>query len=271
MTQLQPTTSRTVDAAWTAADLEQNPHARPDKAVRVRRMFAAIAKRYDLNNRIHSLGLDQVWRRRAVKLAQIKPSDDVLDVACGTGDLTFAFARANPRAITGLDFTEPMLEVARVKSVRWRRGIKPTFVQGDAMSLPFENNSFDAVSIAFGIRNVADPAQALREFHRVLRPGGRLLILEFSEPNQPLLRWINRFYTQRIMPRTATLIAGDRSGAYCYLPKSICTFFDPGAFTRLLENCGFDRPRLKTMTFGVCTVYVTSPRAVSQIGVDNRA
>src|SRR5262245_36566837 len=154
-------------------------------------MFAAIARSYDLNNRVHSLGRDQAWRRKAVRLCVVKSSDRVLDVACGTGDLTNAFAESGVASVTGLDFTEEMLEIAQRKSVRREDasgGRVPQYVQGDAMNLPFESASFDVVSIAFGIRNVADPAQALREFRRVLGPGGRLVVLEFSRPRNPLIR-----------------------------------------------------------------------------------
>jgi demethylmenaquinone methyltransferase/2-methoxy-6-polyprenyl-1,4-benzoquinol methylase len=288
MRQADPSSSA---AAWTATDLRSNPHEAPDKAARVRRMFAAIARRYDLNNRLHSFGRDQAWRRWAVALCEVQPTDDVLDVACGTGDLTQAFAAAGPKSVTGLDFTPEMLEIAREKAQRWAfsgtgvspvrisngpshalpvsewiehdspgrdaRATVPQYVQGDAMSLPFADGSFDIVSIAWGIRNVANPEKALREFRRVLRPGGRLCVLEFSEPRSRLLRSINRLYCGHIMPLTATLIARDRSGAYRYLPQSIATFTDSKAFARLIEESGFPRPALHPLTFGVCTVYVS--------------
>lgn len=225
-------------------------------------MFASIAHRYDLNNRIHSLGLDLVWRARAVQLAQVQPTDDVLDVACGTGDLTFAFARAQPRRIVGLDFTEEMLEIARDKAHRLSsHATIPTFMQGDAMALPFEDQSFDVISIAFGIRNVSDSAKALAEFHRVLRPGGRLVVLEFSQPRNRVLRWFNNVYTTRIMPATATLIARDDSGAYRYLPKSVETFLDVKALGELMMQSGFAQPRVCPQTFGVCSITIALPLA----------
>jgi demethylmenaquinone methyltransferase / 2-methoxy-6-polyprenyl-1,4-benzoquinol methylase len=245
--------------AWTTTDLRANPHAAPDKAARVQRMFAAIARKYDLNNRLHSFGRDVAWRKKAVQLCDVRSSDRVLDVACGTGDLTQAFAAANPASVTGLDFTNEMLDIARHKAQRHAsafRGALPNYVQGDAMALPFADASFDIVSIAFGIRNVSDPTKALREFHRVLTPSGRLVVLEFTEPRNRLIAGLNRVYTTRIMPITATVIARDRSGAYRYLPQSVATFYGTNEFADLVASCGFHRPQIRPMTFGVCTAYL---------------
>src|ERR1019366_2437011 len=196
-----------------------------DKRRRVQEMFAAIAPSYDLNNRLHSLWMDQRWRKRAVKLVELKPTDRVVDVACGTGDLAFAFAGQfeDGPAVIGVDFTFQMLPIAGIKASR-RGGRECLFVNGDAQALPLPDQSADVVSIAFGIRNVADPAAAIREFHRILRPGGRLVILEFSLPTNPILRGFYNFYFRRILPRTATLISGDKTGAYRYLPESVNTF-----------------------------------------------
>ena len=227
-----------------------------DKADRVRTMFGSIAGAYDRNNRIHSFGRDQAWRRAAVRLAAVGPEDRVLDVACGTGDLAEAFAAAGPAEVLGVDFAEPMIERARAKAARKRGRPRPTYRIADALDLPFDAGRFDVVSIAFGIRNVSDPRRGLREFRRVLRPGGRLVVVEFSEPRQPVLRALNRFYTRRLMPWTATLIARDRSGAYRYLPRSIETFLDREAMCDALRDAGFGRVEMRAMTFGVCVVYV---------------
>lgn len=240
-----PTTS---SPAWTSDELSTNPHAHTDKAEKVRRMFGAIAPRYDLNNRLHSFGRDQAWRRAAVRMAQVRPTDRVLDVACGTGDLTRAFAAGGAAKVVGLDFTPEMLAIARVKS-------DIEYVQGDAMKLPFGDASFNIVSIAFGIRNVADPAKALREFRRVLKPGGRLIVLEFGRPRFAPIAWVNDFYCSVIMPRTATLIAGDRSGAYRYLPRSINTFLTREAMAGAMREAGFGAIQMRPMTFGVCVCY----------------
>lgn len=253
MTQQAASSSQTV---WTASDLRANPHESPEKPQRVQAMFAAIAQRYDLNNRVHSLWRDQAWRRFAVRFSELQIGETVLDVACGTGDLSEAFARAGAGAVTGLDFTQEMLDIAIHKAEHQSRRdgtVTPTYVQGDAMELPFEDASFDVVSIAFGIRNVEDPHKALAEMARVLKPNGRLVILEFSEPRNPLIRLFNKIYCQRIMPITATLIARDRSGAYKYLPRSVATFLDPQQLAACMERAGLIDARRKPLTFGVCT------------------
>ncbi len=246
--------------AWNAQELSEDPHARADKAEKVRRMFGAIAGKYELNNRVHSFGRDQAWRRVAVRMAQPKPTDRVLDVACGTGDLTRAFVDADVEQVTGLDFTPEMLAIARTHRLRGRfekASCSPSirYVQGDAMNLPFVDDSFDVVSIAFGIRNVAEPSRALAEFRRVLRPGGRLVVLEFGRPRLPPVAWANDFYCRVIMPRTATLISRDRSGAYHYLPRSIDTFLSREALAAAIEHAGFDRVVSRPLTMGVCVCY----------------
>jgi demethylmenaquinone methyltransferase/2-methoxy-6-polyprenyl-1,4-benzoquinol methylase len=264
-------------SAWDEK-LLQNPHAVADKRSRVQKMFAAIAPSYDLNNRLHSLWMDQLWRRKAVKLAGLKASDHVVDVACGTGDLAIAFAhglawRGNPSdrigQVVGVDFTYEMLPLARDK---WLEGglffdrvtdphVDPNIkrvlqlINGDAQSLPLPSESRDVVSIAFGIRNVADPAAAIREFFRVLRPGGRVIILEFSLPTNPVLRGLYNFYFRKVLPRTATLISGDKTGAYKYLPESVNTFIGREQMMDMMRAAGFEQVEKFAMTFGVCVCY----------------
>ena len=225
-------------------------------------MFGAIAHAYDLNNRLHSLGLDQWWRRRAVRavMRRLGRSDlrgvRVLDVACGTGDLSEAFAEAGA-LVTGVDYTPRMLELARHKATRrlWRRGaVAPTFLHGDATDLDQSKKSFDAVSIAFGLRNVGDVDAAMGEFRRVLRPGGVLAVLEFDRPSFAPARWFHRVYTERIMPWTATWIARDRSGAYHYLPRSVDTFLTPEGIAGAAVRAGLHDPRVERMTMGTCAL-----------------
>ncbi len=240
------------ESGWTDADLAAGPHADARKAAKVRAMFAAIAGRYDLNNRLHSFGRDQAWRRRAVRDARVRPGDTVLDMACGTGDLTLLLARTTEAArVVGGDFTPEMLDVARVKNTH----PKVEYAHADAMNLSFADSEFDALTIAFGIRNVTDPAAALAEFHRVLKPGGRLVILEFATPKSRLVRAGNNFYTKRVMPLTAGIIAGDRTGAYRYLPRSIETFLQPPAMMEAMCEAGFTDVAATPMTFGVCVCY----------------
>lgn len=241
--------------AWDAARLAGDPHKVADKQRRVGEMFTSIAHAYDLNNRLHSLWMDQHWRRCAVGLAAPGPQCDVLDVACGTGDLTEAFARRGVRSVVGLDYTPAMLEVARGKWERHRKvQTRVEYIQGDAQALPFADASFDIVSIAFGIRNVADPMQAIREFRRVLRPAGRLVILEFSQPRSRIVQAIHGFYTSRLMPWTATLLSRDRTGAYHYLPRSVETFLGPEDLAKGMSQSGFDHTSHHPMTMGTCTI-----------------
>ena len=246
---------------WSEPELRANPHEHEDKASKVRSMFAAIAGKYDLNNRLHSFGRDQAWRREAVRLAQVKPTDRVLDVACGTGDLTRAFADAGAAHVTGIDFTQEMLDIAKTKRLV-KRGMPRSgapvidYVQGDAMRLPFGDEVFDIVSIAFGIRNVSEPMVALREFARVLKPGGRLVVLEFDQPRAGPVRWLNKLYTSKVMPMTASFISRDKSGAYKYLPRSIETFLTSEALAQAMIEAGFIEPTIKRMTLGVCACVV---------------
>ncbi|MEM6260255.1 MAG: bifunctional demethylmenaquinone methyltransferase/2-methoxy-6-polyprenyl-1,4-benzoquinol methylase UbiE [Planctomycetota bacterium] len=260
--------------AWTDDDLSENPHENAEKASRVQKMFSAIAPSYDLNNRVHSMWRDQAWRRTAVKMAELKPGEDVVDVACGTGDLSLAFAKQIDRqipyddpmgSVIGIDFTYEMLPIARDKASNQQSGRMTgwpvdmgdcvSFLQGDAMNLPLPDACCDVVSIAFGIRNVAEPSEAMTEFYRVLKPGGRLIVLEFSLPKNPLLLAGYNVYFKHIMPRTATLISGDKSGAYKYLPKSVNTFIDREGMQSMMTDAGFQDLKLKALTFGIAVCY----------------
>jgi demethylmenaquinone methyltransferase/2-methoxy-6-polyprenyl-1,4-benzoquinol methylase len=243
------------DTAWTDRELA-DPHAVGDKARRVRSMFTAIAPRYDLNNHLHSLGRDQVWRRLAVKAAVVQPGDVVLDVACGTGDLAMAFRRAGAGRVLGVDFTFGMLRVAQAKALSASiKGDALAYQAGDAMRLPVADASVDVVSIAFGIRNVDDPVAAVGEFCRVLRPGGRLVILEFGRPTNLVVRGFYNVYFKHVMPRTAAIIARDRSGAYRYLPRSVTTFLDREAMVRVIGSTGFVDTAVRSLTLGVAAIY----------------
>jgi demethylmenaquinone methyltransferase/2-methoxy-6-polyprenyl-1,4-benzoquinol methylase len=238
-------------------------------------MFAAIAPSYDLNNRLHSLWMDQHWRNVAVKMAGVKAGDRIVDVACGTGDLTIKFARklwwvvpASPTAgqVLGVDFTPEMLPIAQRKAAEAEAPVlsQPRttylgevirFIAGDAMALPLEDRSVDIVSIAFGIRNVADWGKAIDEFARVLKPEGRLVILEFSLPRNAVLRGLYNFYFRKVLPRTATWISRDKTGAYKYLPESVNTFISREAMVQRMAAAGFAAIEARALTFGVCVCY----------------
>lgn len=227
-----------------------DPHAQPDKARRVQHMFDGIAPTYERVNRVLSAGRDAYWRRRAVQLANIQPTDEVLDVACGTGDLARAFAAARPARVVGSDFSAGMLALAanRPAPIEWCRA--------DALGLPFPDRSFDVISCAFGVRNFQDLDAGLREMRRILRPGGRACILEFTMPKSRLLGRLYLFYFRRILPRVAALISRDRSGAYDYLPQSVSTFLDAPSMARSLRAAGFADVEFTQLTLGVATVYI---------------
>ena len=223
-----------------------DPHSQNDKAVRVRRMFDDIAPTYERVNTLASAGRDRAWRRETVRLAEIKPADRVLDIACGTGDLTEAFARAGACRIVGIDFASQML-LRALDRVPGQAG----WIQGDALRLPFADETFDITCCAFGVRNFQDLEKGLGEMHRVLKPGGRAVILEFSMPVQPVLRGIYQFYFVKILPRLATWISGDRTGAYNYLPSSVRTFVTPSQMIELLKKVGFSSARATSRTCGI--------------------
>ena len=238
------------EQAWSQQQL-QAPHEVADKAGRVRRMFNAIAPRYELVNRLFSFGRDRSWRRRAVRLAKVRADDDVLDIACGTGDFARSFAKAAPRSVVGCDFAEEMLALAAAQpphSITWR--------EADALNLPFDDGSFSITSCAFGIRNFQDLDRGLAEMHRVLRPGGRAVILEFSRPKNRVFRFLYEIYANRFMPFAATLISRDRTGAYRYLPRSVVSFTTEQEVCDALRAAGFSRTNTFALTMGVVTVFV---------------
>lgn len=255
------------DPVWTP-ELLESPHDASDKAQRVRRMFDAIAPRYDLVNAVCSAGRDAYWRTQAVALADIRADDDVLDVACGTGDFARAFAAARPRRVAGVDFAHEML----VRAARANRGVSPGdddetgramehpdlnlhWIEADALRLPFADGTFSIVSCAFGVRNFADLDAGLREMRRVLCPRGRAIILEFTRPRHALARRLYEFYANRIMPLAATWISGDRTGAYRYLPRSVVSFVSSRQMVDRLFRAGFSRAVSRPLTFGVVTMY----------------
>jgi len=218
-------------------------------------MFARIARRYDLANHLLSGGVDFWWRRKLVRAVRATAPADVLDLATGSGDVAFALADGLPprTRITGMDFCQPMLDEALAKRAASPPWAKIEFSQGDGMALPLPVAGFDALTIAFGLRNMADRHRALAEMRRVLRPGGRLFVLEFSQP----ARWFRPFYyayLKFILPTVAGLVTGDRS-AYEYLCGSIEQFPDHQAMSAEILSAGFTRVSALPLTFGIVALH----------------
>jgi demethylmenaquinone methyltransferase/2-methoxy-6-polyprenyl-1,4-benzoquinol methylase len=228
---------------------------------RVREMFSGIASRYDFLNHFLSANTDTRWRRlvaRKLQPALEAAEARALDVACGTGDLSLAIAEGTGARVVGTDFCRPMLEIAARKAVARTRLIP--FVEGDALKLPFADDSFDAVSIAFGLRNLSSVERGLRELWRVLKPGGRAAILEFSRPVVPGFRSLFQFYFTRVLPRIGGLVSGSR-GAYEYLPDSVSRFPDQKRLAAMMTEVGFTEVEHQNLTGGIAALHLgTRPR-----------
>ena len=218
-------------------------------------MFDGIAQRYDLLNRFMSLGLDQSWRRKAIRALQTKPGDRILDLATGTGDLAIRVLKRHKNAtVFGLDPSSQMLSLGREKCERNQHTLgrfRPLL--GDASKLPFATNTFNGVCIGFGIRNFPDRAAALQEIARVTRPEGRVSILELSEPQTGLLAPLVRFHIRQVVPLLGALLSGSKE--YRYLQRSIAAFPPPKEFAALMESSGISPTRTFSLTFGVCHLY----------------
>jgi demethylmenaquinone methyltransferase/2-methoxy-6-polyprenyl-1,4-benzoquinol methylase len=223
---------------------------------RIAGMFDAIAPRYDLLNHLLSGGLDRRWRRRAIDALQLPSGARILDLCTGTGDLALAALERDPRAsVLGVDFAGRMLVLASRKVER--RGLRSSIrlVRGDGTRIPAASASCDAATIGFGIRNIVDPAAALAELARVVRPGGRLAILEFGEPRIPGIRTLYAWYFKYVLPLVGRMVSKHRS-AYAYLPASVTTFPPPSEFARLIAAAGFSQVRAVPLTFGIVYLYV---------------
>ena len=221
------------------------------KSSYVKELFSALAKRYNVMTDVWTLGLHRVWKRQAMKLCALQPGERVLDVATGTGDLAFAEQVAvGPEGhVVGVDSCPAMLEVARR-----RQGGAIDFQEGDAMDLRFPDSSCDVVTIGFGLRNVADRGQALREFRRVLRPGGRLMVLDFSTPNSKALRGVHDLLYFRLMPALGWAFAWHRD-AHHYTSDSIRTWLSREELSKAMLEAGFVDPRYVSLSTGFATVH----------------
>jgi demethylmenaquinone methyltransferase / 2-methoxy-6-polyprenyl-1,4-benzoquinol methylase len=228
-------------------------------------MFDAIAVRYDLLTHLLSAGFDRHWRARAMTALGLNGTETVLDVCTGTGDLALAARRGGTGAerVIGVDFSPGMLRIADAKVRRAGLGSSIHLVRGDALRLPFSDASVEVAMIAFGIRNVEDPVAACTEMHRVLRTGGRLVVLEFSLPRLPGIREVYVWYFRRVLPLIGRLISGHPS-AYSYLPASVAAFVTPGEFARGLRSIGFGEVNAVPLTFGIVYMFTAVKTAVDR-------
>lgn len=226
-----------------------------EKAPRVKGVFESVATRYDIMNDVMSMGIHRLWKDAMMDWLSPRPGQHLLDVAGGTGDIAFRFLRrAGQGHATVLDLTEGMLTAGRKRAEAESLAASLDWVVGDAMALPFADNSFDAYTISFGIRNVTRPIDALREAHRVLRPGGRLMVLEFSQIPVPMLQWAYDLYSFHIIPRMGQAIAGDRD-SYQYLVESIRRFPDQEAFLAMIREAGFANASYRNLSMGIAALH----------------
>jgi demethylmenaquinone methyltransferase/2-methoxy-6-polyprenyl-1,4-benzoquinol methylase len=221
-------------------------------------MFNSIAYRYDFLNRFLSGGIDVWWRKKAIReLVKTGPAN-ILDVATGTADVALmSWQMLQPEKITGIDISEGMLELGRKKIEKAGLSATINLLKGDSASLPFAENSFDAITVAFGVRNFQDLEAGLREMHRVLRPGGKAVILEFSKPKKGVMAGLFLFYMNRITPLIGKIFAKNAS-AYTYLNHSMQAFPEGQQLLNILDDAGFTQTYLKKLSFGICTIYCGS-------------
>ena len=226
-----------------------------DKTSQVARMFNNISKRYDLLNHLLSLGIDIYWRKQAIKLLKPKQPKLMLDIATGTADFAIEALKLNPDKVIGVDISEGMLDMGRKKLTRRGLDDRIELQLGDSERLPFEDNKFDAIIVAFGVRNFEHLEQGLADMYRVLKPGGTTVILEFSKPTKFPFKQLYNFYFKNILPLIGKIISQDQS-AYTYLPESVQAFPDGNAFLEAMEEVGYNQTQCKTLTFGISSIYV---------------
>jgi len=227
-----------------------------EKGEKIQQMFGTIAPRYDFLNRMLSFGIDRRWRKKAVRLLKYREGARILDVATGTGDVALEIARTTPPSvkITGADFCKEMVDLGQLKAAQSPYAGRIDFTVAPCEDLPFPNETFDSVTIAFGIRNVVDRKLGLAEMWRILRPGGRMIILEFSTPRSQLFRQIYYFYFRRLLPVIGGLFS--TYNAYKYLPDSVLEFPSHEEFAAMIEDAGFHSVHIKELTFGIASIYV---------------
>ena len=230
------------------------------KKEQVEEMFDNIAHRYDFLNHLLSLGIDITWRRKAVKFIGTIQPKKILDLASGTGDFAFEALRLNPEKVIGFDLSEGMMNYGRAKAVKLNVANVVEFVKGDSEKMPFADNSFDAVTVGFGVRNFEHLETGLREMLRVTRPGGKVAILEASQPQNTIIRALYGLYFGNVVPMIGRLFSKD-ARAYSYLPESVKAFPEGFEFVKILENIGFVNIKWQPLTFGACAFYQMEKRA----------
>ncbi len=224
------------------------------KKEQVEEMFDNIAHRYDFLNHLLSLGIDITWRKKAVKFIGTIQPKKILDVASGTGDFAFEALKLNPEKITGFDLSEGMMNYGRAKAAKMNVSNIVEFVKGDSEKMPFADNSFDAITVGFGVRNFENLEAGLREMHRVTRPGGKIAILEASQPQNTIIRALFGLYFGKVVPMIGRMFSKD-ARAYSYLPESVAAFPQGFDFIKILENIGFRNIKWQPLTFGACAFY----------------
>lgn len=224
------------------------------KKEQVAKMFNNISHRYDFLNHFLSLGIDKLWRKKAISLLRPQNPKLILDVATGTGDFAIQALVLNPDKVIGIDISTGMLDVGRVKIRERKLDSKIELLEGDSEKLPFEENKFDAITVAFGVRNFENLELGLREIKRVLKPGGMLVVLEFSKPRSFPFKQLYNFYFKSILPGVGRMVSADKS-AYTYLPASVEAFPDGNDFIQVLQRVGFNKTQCRTLTFGISSIY----------------
>ncbi len=225
------------------------------KKEQVASMFDSISPRYDLLNRVLSLGIDTIWRKKAINLLKADKPQRILDVATGTADLAIEALRINPKQVVGVDISAGMLAMGDEKLRKRNLQDRIQLVLGDSEGLPFGANEFDAATVAFGVRNFEHLLEGLQDIQRVLKPGAKLVVLEFSKPNAFPVKQLYNFYFRFILPVVGRMVSKD-SAAYTYLPASVQVFPEGKAFLGFMERAGFVNNREKRLTFGICSIYV---------------
>lgn len=228
------------------------------KESRIRRMFGEIAPKYDFLNHLLSMNIDRLWRYQTTKLVPVVTGGPMLDLCTGTGDLAFAYHRATGGKVTivGADFCHEMLVLAEDKASRRELQHIVRFVEADAQELPFSDNTFEVVTVAFGLRNVTNTDRGIREMVRVCQPGGRIAVLEFSRPNHWLMGRFYRLYFRYVLPLVGQLLSRSKDSAYRYLPESVMEFPEGEEMIRKLESHGLRNVTQKRFTLGIATLYV---------------